>query len=173
MQGRFIQGSNHFPLRATVTLRCSDLPVEITSHPRLYFPKFSAWPVPSQSKPSDSHWRFRSQEKKRLRVLYLPGFPPILLPFSPLCLSSPGVSHQSSESAGLFHHGGPGPGSGPRPADLQHGGRGHWEGGCSAPTHTAAFSTLPRECLPSLPPSLGLPRALAGCVWPWMPPGPS
>lgn len=102
---------------------------------------------------------FGSQEK-RLRVLYLPGFLPILLHFSPLFLSSSGVSHRISEYPGLFHHGRPGPGPGPRPADLQHGGRGHWEGGCSAPTHTAAFTTLPRECLPCLP-GLPVPR-LAG-----------
>lgn len=68
-----------------------------------------------------------------------------------LFLSSSGVSHRISEYPGRFHHGQPGPGSGPRPVDLQHGGCGHWEGGCSAPTHPAAFTTLPRECLPSLP----------------------
>ena len=91
--------------------------------------------------------------EKRLSVLYLPGFLSILLYFFSLFLSLSGFSYWMSESPGRLHHGQPGwgPGSWPWPVDLQHGGCGHWEGGCFAPTHTAAFSTLPCECLPSFP----------------------
>ena len=58
-----------------------------------------------------------------------------------------------SESPGPLHHGQPGwgPGLWPGPVDLQRGGCGHWKGGCFAPTHPTAFSTLPCECLPTFP----------------------
>lgn len=73
--------------------------------------------------------------------------------FISLFLSLLGFSHWISEYPGPLHHGHPGwgPGSWPRPVDLQHGGCGHWEGRCFAPTHSAAFSTLPCECLPPFP----------------------
>lgn len=106
--------------------------------------------MPSQSKCIELYWLFRSQGK-RWSVLYLPGVLSILLCFFSLFFSLSGFSHWISEYPGPLHHGQSGPGPGSGPVDLQHGGRGHWEGGCSAPTHTAAFSTLPCECLPSLP----------------------
>lgn len=88
-----------------------------------------------------------------MSVLYLPGFLSVLLYFFSVFLSLSGFSYWMSESPGPLHHGQPGwgPGSWPWPVDLQHGGCGHWEGGCFAPTHPAAFSTLPCECLPSFP----------------------
>lgn len=69
-----------------------------------------------------------------------------------LFLSLSGFSHWITVYPGPLHHGqsGWGPGSWPGPADLQHGGCGHWEGRCSTPTHPAAFSTLPCEYLPPL-----------------------
>lgn len=147
--------SSHFPPCASVT------PVTPCCNYLSYWDHVSSWFIFSvipclAPRFLKIHWvklAFQVSRRNDLSVLYLPGFLSILLYFFSLFLSLSGFSHWMSESPGPLHHGQPGwgPGLWPGPVDLQRGGCGHWEGGCFAPTHPAAFSTLPCECLPLFP----------------------
>ena len=154
-QGNFIQVSSHFPPCASVTpvtpccnyLSCWDHVSSLFIFSEILYLAACLLKI---------HWiklAFQVSGRNDLSVLYLPGFLSILLYFFSLFLSLSGFSHWMSEFPGPLHHGQPGwgPGLWPGPVDLQRGGCGHWEGGCLAPTHPAAFSALPCECLPPFP----------------------
>lgn len=120
------------------------------SHPYLYFQKHPAWHYAFSVKICWITLAFPIPRRKDCLIPpWLPVHSTVLL-F--LFLSLSGFSHWISEYPGPLHHGQPGwgPGSWPGAIDLQHGSCGHWKRRCFAPTHPAAFSTLPCECLPSL-----------------------